>query len=219
MIRSWMLRRTACLPARNVQARLAWGAADRTPSGGTMDQADSQLLQRIAAADPEAFAEFYDRHAAAVFGLLTRLLPQRGDAEDVLQETFCQVWRQANRYDGARACPRGWLLMLARSRALDHLRRQRPAGDIAGVGEPFQVTDATQPAQRNEAAELIRAALSQLPEEQRSALSLAFYDGLSYRQVADRQAVQLGTAKTRIRLALARLRSLLNALHDEVSTS
>lgn len=184
-----------------------------------MDQVDSQLLQRIAAANSDAFAEFYDRHAAAVFGLLVRLLPQRGDAEDVLQETFCQVWRQAGRFDGARASPRAWLLMLARSRALDHLRRRKPTCDVAGAEEPFQGTDATTPAQQNEAAELIRMALSQLPEEQRTALCLAFYDGLTYQQVAERQAVQVGTAKTRIRLALGRLRSLLRELHDEVPAS
>lgn len=184
-----------------------------------MDQADSQLLQRIATADREAFAVFYDRHAATVFAMLVRLLPQRGDAEDVLQETFCQVWRQANRFDAARASPRGWLLMLARSRALDHLRRQRPTSDLDSLGEPFHGTDATGPAQQNEAAERIRGALSQLPEEQRSALCLAFYDGLTCQQVADRQAVHLGTAKSRIRLAMGRLRSLLRDLSNEVSVS
>lgn len=183
-----------------------------------MDQADSQLLQRIATADQAAFAEFYDRHAATVFGWLVRLLPQRGDAEDVLQETFCQVWRQANQYDAGRATPRGWLMMMARSRALDHLRRRRPTGDLAAV-EPFHELDAAEPAQRNEAAYRIRGALTQLPEEQRSALCLAFFGGLTYQQVAERQAVQVGTAKTRIRLALGRLRNLLREYHDEVSAS
>jgi RNA polymerase sigma-70 factor, ECF subfamily len=182
-----------------------------------MDQADSQLLQRIATGDQGAFAEFYDRHSATLFALLVRLLPQRGDAEDVLQETFCQVWRQAARFDAARGTPRCWLLMLGRSRAMDHIRRQRPAGDLPASAEPFHESDATRPAQQNEAADRLRGAMAQLPEEQRSALSLAFYDGLTYQQVAERQAVHLGTAKTRIRLALGRLRTLLRELHDEVS--
>src|SRR5262245_56111527 len=89
-----------------------------------MDTSDQQLLAGISGGDQAALATFYDRHAARTLALLARWLGGRGDAEDVLQEVFWQVWRLAGRYDAQRATPLGWLFLLARSRALDHLRRQ-----------------------------------------------------------------------------------------------
>lgn len=178
---------------------------------------DVQLLNRIAAGDQEAFAAFYDRHAPAVFGMLMRLLPQRGDAEDALQEAFSQVWRQARNYDAARGAPLAWLLMLARSRGVDLLRRQRSRSDLPTSAEALTWPDAALAVEQSELAALVRSALTQLPEEQRSALCLAFYNGLTYEQVANQQAVPLGTVKTRIRLAMGRLRHLLRKRCDEVS--
>jgi RNA polymerase sigma-70 factor (ECF subfamily) len=173
-----------------------------------MDSSDCQLLRRAAAGDRDAFAAFYDRHAPAVFGLLLRLLRDRCEAEDVLQEAFLQAWREAGRYDAGRASPAGWLVMLARSRALDRLRRRPPAA-AGPAAEPAAPGDAGLAAQQTETQALVGAALARLPAEQRDALCLAFYGGLTHTQVARRQGVPLGTAKTRIRLAMIRLRELL----------
>ena len=173
-----------------------------------MEPSDHRLVRAAAAGDRDAFAAFYDRHAPAVFGLLLNLLRIRDDAEDVLQEVFLQAWQEANRYDACRASPAGWLVMLARSRALDHLRR-RPATP-SGWKEPVVNQDVAQTLEQGETQARVRAALDLLPAEQKEALSLAYYGGLTHEQVAARQRVPLGTAKTRIRLAMNRLRVLLH---------
>lgn len=178
-----------------------------------MQCSDQQLVSRIASGDRAAFAEFYDRHAPAVLGLLLRLLGQRADADDVLQEAFLEVWRRAPQYDGARATPLGWLTLIARSRAVDHLRRRRPPNAPAPEAADVMLADPADGLERREAAGCVRAALKQLPTEQRSAIGLAFFAGLTHEQVAQRLGVPLGTAKTRIRLGIQRLRALL----DEVS--
>jgi len=169
---------------------------------------DNELLTGVAAGDRAAFAAFYDRHAPAVFGLLIRMLPQRGDAEDVLQETFMQVWRQAGRFDPTRSSPFGWVVMMARSRAVDRLRQKVASPTSEPTDRPV-LSEAESALEREETAARIRRALALLPAEQRTAIDLAFYGGLTYEQVADRQAIPVGTAKTRIRLGMHRLRSLL----------
>jgi RNA polymerase sigma-70 factor (ECF subfamily) len=178
-----------------------------------MECSDQQLVSRIASGDRGAFAEFYDRHAPAVLGLLVRLLGQRADADDVLQDAFLQVWRRAPQYDAGRSTPLGWLILIARSRALDYLRRRRPPNAPAPETADVALADPADGLQWRETAGCVRAALKQLPKEQRSAIGLAFFAGLSHEQVARRLGVPLGTAKTRIRLGIQRLRALL----DEVS--
>jgi RNA polymerase sigma-70 factor (ECF subfamily) len=171
---------------------------------------DCELLKRIVGRDRSAFAALYDRHAAPLFGLLVRILGRRGDAEDVLQETFLQVWRDASRFDPGRGSVAGWLFLLGRSRALDHLRRRDPTPPSPdSIPEPATHPDHAAGLVRAETLDSVRRALAQLPAEQRQALCLAFYGGLTHEQVAARQGVPLGTAKTRIRLAVARLRQLL----------
>jgi RNA polymerase sigma-70 factor (ECF subfamily) len=173
-----------------------------------MERTDQQLLSSIASGDSGAFAAFYDRHAGRVLGLLRRWLGHPDSAEDVLQETFWQVWRRAGQYDARRSPPEAWLVLLARSRALDHLRRQPPPAASAWP-EPAATDEPGSALERSESAELVRRALSQLPAEQRSAITLAFFAGLTYEQVAREQAIPVGTAKTRIRLGMRRLRDLL----------
>lgn len=170
---------------------------------------DEDLLERIAAGDRQAFAEFYDRHAAHVLGVVHRWTESHSDAEEVLQETFWQVWRQADRFDRTRASARGWLFLLARSRALDLLRRRErivhgEAAMSAATNEDFLGN-----LEREETNQKLSRAFRALPEAQRSALQLAFYGGLTYEQVALQQSIPLGTAKTRIRAAIHRLRRQL----------
>ena len=171
---------------------------------------DEFLLQRIAAGDRTAFAALYDRHAPRLLALVRRWLnPHRGDAEDVLQEIFWQVWCHAGKYDCGRSPAEVWLVLLARSRSMDHLRRKRGERCSEASGEPA-VTDAPERAlEDQEMAQQVRAALAQLPDEQRTAIVLAFFSGFTYEQVAQRLAIPVGTAKTRIRLGMKRLRDLL----------
>jgi RNA polymerase sigma-70 factor (ECF subfamily) len=171
---------------------------------------DQQLLSRMASGDTTAFAQFYDRHAARVLDALVRWLRHRGDAEDVLQEIFWQVWCRADKYDAGRATPEVWLFMIARSRALDYLRRRRPEHLPSPGPEPVTMNDPFTVLEGNESIHQLREALAKLPEEQRSAISLAFYGGLTYEQVARSQAIPVGTAKTRIRTGIKRLRELLS---------
>ncbi len=177
--------------------------------GAVMQSSDQQLLSRIAGGDNSAFTAFYDRHAPRVYGLLNRLLDHKADADDVLQETFWQVWRRANQYDASRAPPVAWLFLIARSRALDHLRQRRPAPPPGSTPEPAQSLDPGSALERAEASGQVHAALAKLPEDQRRAIALAFFTGLTYEQVARAQAIPVGTAKTRIRRGMQRLRELL----------
>jgi RNA polymerase sigma-70 factor, ECF subfamily len=171
--------------------------------------ADAELIGRIAGGrDAAAFAALYDRLAPRAFGLLLRVLRNRPDAEDVLQETFLQVWHQAGRFDPARSVPLGWVLMIARSRAADRLRaksataaERRP--DVPPTPDPAAGLVATETAGR------VSAALDGLPPDQAEPIRLAFYEGLTHEGVAARLGIPLGTVKTRIRLGMARLRARL----------
>jgi RNA polymerase sigma-70 factor (ECF subfamily) len=181
--------------------------------GPCMAASDIDLLQRIAARDRDAFADFYDRHCGRVLGLLLRMLRRQTEAEDVLQDAFLQVWSQAGRYRADLASPTVWLVLLARSRALDQLRRrrrddaQRPpdaartAATSADLGEVLE---------REEGVRLASRALAQLPEEQRGVIRLAYYGGLTHEQIAESQRLPLGTVKTRIRRGIMRLREILS---------
>ncbi|MCG3126650.1 MAG: ECF RNA polymerase sigma factor SigK [Phycisphaerae bacterium] len=164
-------------------------------------------MVRIADGDRDAFRLLYDRHAARLHGLLLRLVGCRSAAEDVLQEAFWQIWSQASRFDASRGTAIVWIVLLARSRAHDYRRRQRrqppPPVSQPGASEPGSEVVA------REWAGLVSAALAQLPEEQRSAIRLAFYDGMSHSEIADEQSTPLGTIKTRIRSGMQRLREIV----------
>ena len=178
-----------------------------------MDLSDQELLHRIAGGDRTAFTAFYDRYAPRVWGLVSKMLCRPEDAEDVLQTTFWQVWRSAARYDAARSRPEVWLLMLARSRALDQLRSRAPAESLPDI-EMTVRDDPSTNLEENEKARQVREALARLPKEQESAIRLAFFGGLTHEQIAERLAAPLGTIKTRIRRGMQRLRELLGELKE-----
>ena len=169
---------------------------------------DEELMRRVAGGDSAAFAALYEGHGARLLGLLICLLPQRADAEDALQETFLQIWSQAGRYDPARGSVEVWLQMIARSRGLDRRRRLHPGPPGPAMPEAGEPGDPLRALEESEMAREVWQALAQLPAEQGQALSLAFFDGLTHEEVATRQGVPLGTAKTRIRLAMNRMRVL-----------
>jgi len=173
---------------------------------------DVELLKAIAARDEAALAQLYDQYRVILFGLLMRILNNREEAEDVLQETFLQVWRRAGDFDEQRGRPFTWLVTLARSRGIDRLRtlaaRERVA--IAGARDEAEViSDAASDAFRSEQRGVVASALEQLPDEQKQTLLLAYFDGLTQSEIAARLNAPLGTVKTRMRTGMMKLRELL----------
>lgn len=179
---------------------------------------DDDLLHAIARSDEAALAAIYDRYRLILFGLILRILHDREEAEDCLQEVFLQVWRRARDFDESRGRAFTWLVTIARSRALDRLRasgsRLKLATEAAQV-TPDQVGDAAEEAVQSEQGALVRAALAALPEEQRNALLLAYFEGLTQTEIAARLGDPLGTVKTRMRSGMIKLRELLHGkLHE-----
>ena len=179
--------------------------------------ADQTAIGRIARGDHDALAELYDRHARPIYSLALRILQDQADAEDVVQEVFSQAWRQVARYDVARGNVAAWLLTLARSRAIDRLRarRSRPeqaADELTASRMVDRVAPADVQLGSAEQAARVRAALEALPPVQRVAIELAYYEGLTHIEIAERLEQPLGTVKTRIRLAMMTLRESLAEL-------
>jgi RNA polymerase sigma-70 factor (ECF subfamily) len=163
------------------------------------------LMNRVAARDGAAFARLFELHAPVTLGLLDRILGRRGEAEEVLQEAFLQVWMQADRYDEVRSTPRGWILMLARSRALDRLRRRDSSRRREeAAGEEPTAGAAVSPVGTGRLEEKERQRLVS------SALGLAFFEGLTHTQIAERLEAPLGTVKSRILLGMNKLRQALS---------
>lgn len=197
----------------------AAGGASRAPD------IDVHLLRRIEARDDAALAEFYDRWFPVVNCLVTRIVRVPHDAEDVVEETFWQVWKQAARYEPVRGSVQTWLLTMARSRALDRLRanrrkREDSIDDTDGVSGKFATvaTSANDPSLDAEHAErkrIVLAALATLPVEQRQTLELGYFSGLSQSEIAQRTGLPLGTIKTRMRIAMQKLRERLSVLREE----
>ena len=173
---------------------------------------DVDLLHAVARGDEAALASLYDRYRVILFGLLVRILNVREEAEDVLQEVFLQVWRRAGDFDERRGRPFTWLVTLARSRAIDRLRllgaRQRVA-DSAAQNTYDEVSDAATDTLYSEQREIVRCALAELPEEQKQALLLAYFEGLTQTEIASKLGAPLGTVKTRMRSGMLKLRELL----------
>lgn len=171
------------------------------------------VMRRLAAGEPAAAAELYDATSHLVFGLALRVLGERSAAEDVVVDVYTQAWNLAPSFDPARGNGVGWLMMLTRSRALDARRARRR--DAAS--EPIEAIDDRAcerpgPEETSLAAERQRAvmqAMSRLTPDQREAIQLAFFSGLSHTQIAARLEQPLGTVKTRIRQAMIQLRDLL----------
>ena len=177
---------------------------------------DESLLSRLARKDAAAFDALYTRHGRAAFALAYRVLNDPEAAEDVVQEAFLTVWRRAESYQQERGSARAWLLTVVRNRSIDYIRareaRPRIAGDLEEVSRVAAAGD--DPADdvlRRVEGVAVRAALAELPPEQREAVELAFFSGLSYSEIAERTGAPLGTVKSRMRLAMVRLRGVLVA--------
>lgn len=176
---------------------------------------DLALLRRIAAREQDALGELYDRYGGLLLGLATRVLGRPGEAEEVVQETFIQVWNKARSYDPTRSSVSTWLILLGRSRAIDRLRSRKAA---ERAGEALRAESPTHASSSGpadvlfrERRERVRDELARLPAEQREVLELAFYEGLTQSEIAERTGIALGTVKTRTLLAMKKLRAALRS--------
>lgn len=185
---------------------------------------DRALLRRLADGDEAALGTLYDVWSGRVHALALWILKDADDAEDVVEETFWQIWRTADGYQRQRSAGSTWIMMIARSRALDRLRaRKRRADWTAAPGTVSALRDQVDegspdgPGGRLDTADQqtrLVSALAALPAEQRTALELAYFEGLSHGEIAERTSQPLGTVKTRIRLALQKLRQGLDSLRE-----
>lgn len=177
---------------------------------------DDALLARFVGGDERALGELYDRYGTAVHSLAARILQDEDEAGDVVEETFWQAWRQRSAYDASRGAVSTWLLTIGRSRALDRVRRRaRRREEPLDVREPAD--SPRNPALDAELADLgerVRAQLAELPPEQREAIELAYFGGLTQTEIAARTGQPLGTVKTRVRLGLQKLRAGLRSLEE-----
>ena len=183
-------------------------------AGQTFDteRTDTQLLEGIAQGDEASLAALYDRYHLLSFSLALRVVNDRGRAEDVVQDAFLSVWRKAGSYVAGRGSVKTWLTSIVRNRAIDLVRARRESdGDDEAVllalrdPRPGVVEQVTASLDR----QTIRTAIGELPLEQRQAIAMAYFEGLSHSEIADATGLPLGTVKSRIRLGMHRLKGLL----------
>ena len=181
------------------------------------DQADRELVQRVAAGDQQAVATLYERYATPAFSLALRVVGDRESAEEIVQEAFLRVWRHAPSFDPQRGRFASWLLSIIHNLAVNELRRRRSRPQVApGADEMLGNLHEAAPGPEDLAwaaarRRTIREALVQLPQAQRQAIELAFFRGLTQMEIAETLGDPLGTVKTRIRLGMQKLNRLLAA--------
>ncbi|NED98909.1 ECF RNA polymerase sigma factor SigK [Phytoactinopolyspora halotolerans] len=186
--------------------------------GGAEHQADTtatlgDLLERSARGDTAAFARIYDQVAGPVLGIATRVLRDRSQAEEVAQDVLVEVWRSASRYSTARGSAMAWIMTIAHRRAVDRVRREQAATDrefrMAAQAESPPYDQVAEQVEMSFEREQARRCLESLTELQRESVTLAYYDGYTYREVAELLKAPLGTVKTRLRDGLIRLRDCM----------
>jgi RNA polymerase sigma-70 factor (ECF subfamily) len=184
------------------------------------DQDWASLISRVAEGDQQALASLYDTTRRLIFGLIVRILRDASLSEEILLDVYTQVWRQAALYDPERGAALSWLLVIARSRALNRLRTENTAverrEDIETAAE-FQSRESNPEEAMvfSERRRLVRSALDALSPEQREVIELAYYSGLSHSEIAARLNQPLGTVKTRTRLGMVKLRRMLEPVLEK----
>ena len=167
------------------------------------------LVSAIRSGDQQAMAQLYERYSSIVYSVALRVLGDTGAAEDILQEVFLQLWRSPDVFDATRGSLPGWLAVITRNRAIDSLRKRRPEADITDVVVSIE-PDFVGRAEWSRALETIRGVLGGMPPLQRSALEMAFFEGLTHTEIAGKTGEPIGTIKTRIRAGLLTLRKAFN---------
>ncbi len=200
-------------PGARDGSNLTDGSAD--PSGPpcrTMKEDDVGLLERLRRNDRDAVAALYDAYGRLAFGLAYRIVGDAAEAEDVVQEAFLTIWRQADRLDAGRGSLRSYLLTIVHRRSVDALRRR--SGRPVIVSEHLEPVPAVTPdpleaSSRAEERQLVQRAVDGLPVDQRRAVELTYFEGRTIAEMAEQEGIPLGTAKSRLRLALVRMRKSL----------
>lgn len=179
---------------------------------------ETLLLKQIAQHEQAALSTLYDRYAHALYALAFKILGSVEEAEEVVLDVFSQVWETAQKYDAKRGRVDTWLFLMTRSRALDRLRAKqrqlkvlRASANAPDVTSSLSAIAPEDALLRSEQRDRIQAALAQLPVAQRQALELAYFKGLTYKEIAAKTGKSFGTVKTRLRLGLKKLREILNA--------
>jgi RNA polymerase sigma-70 factor (ECF subfamily) len=175
---------------------------------------DAALLARVARGDSEAFAQIYDRFSTLLFSLVVRILHDEHEAEDVLQEAFTNIWERAPQYDPAAGKPVTWMICLTRNKAIDRLRKRKRIAELVMAAEESAavltaVPDAGEARLDLDDTALVHQALSALSVEQRRAIDLAFFAGLTHTEIAEQLGEPAGTIKARIRRGMLTMRDIL----------
>ena len=191
------------------------GPADHVLTNGTDGQQfgnrngaadDMRLVARVRAGDQQALSELYDRYSKVVYGVALRILHDTGAAEDLLQDIFLQLWRKPDAFDSSRGSLAAWLAVIARHRSIDRLRQRRPETDIEDC-VIVSATDLRDETERSLVIEKVRVVMNEMSPDQRTAMEMAFFEGLTHTEIAEKTGEPLGTIKTRIRSGLQMLRA------------
>ena len=169
---------------------------------------DARLVTAICSGNQQAMGQVYDLYSSLVYSVALRVLGDTGAAEDILQEVFMQLWRNPTAFDSSRGSLPAWLAVITRNRAIDLLRKRRPESGSSDVIISVE-SDLANDTERGRTMEKVREALSGMPEAQRSTLEMAFFEGLTHAEIAEKTGDPLGTVKTRIRTGLMVLRQAL----------
>jgi RNA polymerase sigma-70 factor (ECF subfamily) len=187
------------------------------PAPDERQRIDAELMRRVAARDKAAFAELYDRFSGPLYATALRIVRDAGEAQDIVQDAFVTVWDKAPTFDLGRGTAFSWVVTLVRNRAIDRVRSRRrraellaeSAPDDLGYDEKPPAASGSEVAAAGDDARVVRAAVATLPAEQRTALELAFFGGMTQEQIAEKLREPLGTVKARIRRGLLKLRDAL----------
>jgi len=169
-------------------------------AGAEAKASDTGLIERIVQRDEAALAALYDRYAGLLSSVLNRILRDTQAAEEILQDIFFQLWRTASRFDASRGSLAGWLMVIARNRAISRLRRHNPAaGEELGENTVALPLNIESDVSQRQLLDRVKGVLENLPPEQRAAIELAYFEGLTHSEIAERTGDPLGTVKTRLR--------------------
>jgi RNA polymerase sigma-70 factor (ECF subfamily) len=186
----------------------------------TVAPADEALLAQVATGDRAAFGALYDRMATPLYSLALKMLGHDAEAQDLLQEVFLSVWKKADTFNATRGSAFSWMVTQLRNRAIDRIRSRRRRGELMEIFGPdlepagSVVRSAAENFEAGERSQQVRAALGKLSDEQRHVLRLAFFEGMTQAEIAEKLDEPIGTIKARAHRALARLRDTLRYLHD-----
>ena len=196
-------------------------ARKTNPEKSPLDITDEELMKNIQAQDPQALGYLHDRYAGIIKGLVMKVVHNEAESEDMLQEIFVEVWNRSGSYCAEKGKPLGWLVTLARRRAIDRLRKREAycrAGDRLAEETKHQqnnwVAHVEEDIAHGEMREHLTRVLGELPEAQRQAIELAYYKGMSQREIAAFTGIPLGTIKTRLELAMKKLTIALEGLEE-----